>query len=60
MRSLANATIPFALAIGLAGVIGVFIWQDLYELSLFPIILLLVYFAIYQTEKVFISIAKLF
>jgi len=57
VRSLANLSLPLLLATGLACLVGFFIWQDLYELSLFPIGLLLVYFAIYETEKVFISIA---
>ena len=59
MRSIANATIPYVLATVLAALFGVLIWQDTAELTLFPIGLLLVYFAIYQTEKVFISLAFL-
>ncbi len=59
MRSIANATTPFVLAIVLAAIFAVFIWQDTSLLTLFPIGLLLVYFAIYQTEKVFISLAFL-
>lgn len=59
MRSIANATIPFVLATILAAIFGVLIWQDSAELTLFPLGLLLVYFAIYQTEKVFISLAFL-
>lgn len=34
-----------------------FIWNDFEELSLFPIALLLLYFAFFQTEKLFLSIA---
>ena len=52
MRSIANATTPFVLAIVLAAIFAVFIWQDTSLLTLFPIGLLLVYFAIFQTEKV--------
>lgn len=59
MRSIANATTPFVLAIVLAAIFAVFIWQDTSLLTLFPIGLLLVYFAIFQTEKVFISLAFL-
>ena len=59
MRSIANATTPYVLATVLAALFGVLIWQDTAELTLFPIGLLLVYFAIYQTEKVFISLAFL-
>lgn len=59
MRSIANATTPYVLAIVLAAIFAVFIWQDTSLLTLFPIGLLLVYFAIYQTEKVFISLAFL-
>lgn len=36
-----------------------FIWQDLEYLSLFPAGLLAIYFAIFQTEKLFIAIAFL-
>jgi O-antigen ligase len=36
-----------------------FIWQDLAYLSLFPAGLLAIYFAIFQTEKLFIAIAFL-
>ena len=59
MRSIAGASIPFLLATILAALFGVLIWQDTAELTLFPLGLLLVYFAIYQTEKVFISLAFL-
>ncbi len=59
MRSIASATLPYFLATVLAALFGVLIWQDSAELTLFPIGLLLVYFAIYQTEKVFISLAFL-
>ncbi len=59
MRSIANATTPYVLAIVLAAIFAFFIWQDTSLLTLFPIGLLLVYFAIYQTEKVFISLAFL-
>jgi len=59
VRSIAGASIPFLLATILAALFGVLIWQDTAELTLFPLGLLLVYFAIYQTEKVFISLAFL-
>lgn len=59
MRSIANAFIPYLVATVLAALFGVLIWQDTAELTLFPIGLLLVYFAIYETEKVFISLAFL-
>lgn len=59
MRSIASASIPYLLATILAALFGVLIWQDTAELTLFPLGLLLVYFAIYQTEKVFISLAFL-
>lgn len=59
MRSIAGASIPYLLATILAALFGVLIWQDTAELTLFPLGLLLVYFAIYQTEKVFISLAFL-
>jgi O-antigen ligase len=59
VRSIANATTPYVLATVLAALFGVLIWQDTAELTLFPIGLLLIYFAIYQTEKVFISLAFL-
>jgi putative inorganic carbon (HCO3(-)) transporter len=36
-----------------------FIWQDLEYLSLFPAGLLAIYFAIFQTEKLFVAIAFL-
>ncbi len=59
MRSIASAAIPYFLASALAALFGVLIWQDTAVLTLFPLGLLLVYFAIYQTEKVFISLAFL-
>jgi O-antigen ligase len=59
VRSIAGASIPYLLATILAALFGVLIWQDTAELTLFPLGLLLVYFAIYQTEKVFISLAFL-
>jgi O-antigen ligase len=59
VRSIASAAIPYFLASALAALFGVLIWQDTVELTLFPLGLLLVYFAIYQTEKVFISLAFL-
>jgi putative inorganic carbon (hco3(-)) transporter len=43
----------------LAILFAYFIWNDLVELSLFPIALLLLYFAFFQTEKLFLSIAFL-
>ena len=45
------------LALLLAILFSYFIWNDLAELSLFPIALLLIYFAIFQTEKLFLSLA---
>ena len=45
------------LALLLAILFSYFIWHDLAELSLFPIALLLIYFAIFQTEKLFLSLA---
>ena len=45
------------LALLLAILFSYFIWLDLAELSLFPIALLLIYFAIFQTEKLFLSLA---
>ena len=59
MRSIAGASVPYLLATILAALFGVLIWQDTALLTLFPLGLLLVYFAIYQTEKVFISLAFL-
>ena len=59
MRSIASAAIPFFLASALAALFGVLIWHGTAELTLFPLGLLLVYFAIYQTEKLFISLAFL-
>jgi O-antigen ligase len=59
VRSIASAAIPYFLASALAALFGVLIWQDTALLTLFPLGLLLVYFAIYQTEKVFISLAFL-
>ena len=47
------------LALLLAILFSYFIWNDLAELSLFPIALLLIYFAIFQTEKLFLSLAFL-
>ena len=45
------------LALLLAILFSYFIWLDLAELSLFPMALLLIYFAIFQTEKLFLSLA---
>ncbi len=59
MRSIANAFFPYLVAILLATLFCVLIWQDTAELTLFPIGLLLLYFAIYETEKVFVSLAFL-
>ena len=59
MRSIANAFIPYLIATVIAALFGILIWQDTAELTLFPLGLLLIYFAIYQTEKVFISLAFL-
>ena len=59
MRSIANAFFPYLVAILLATHFCVLIWQDTAELTLFPIGLLLLYFAIYETEKVFVSLAFL-
>lgn len=59
MRSIASAAIHYFFASAIAALFGVLIWQDNAELTLFPLSLLLVYFAIYQTEKVFISLAFL-
>lgn len=59
MRSIANAFFPYLVAILLAIIFCVLIWQDTAELTLFPIGLLLLYFAIYETEKVFVSLAFL-
>jgi hypothetical protein len=36
-----------------------FTWMDQAYLSLFPVGLMLIYFAIYQTEKAFLSLAIL-
>jgi len=47
------------LAFFLAILFSYFIWFDLAELCLFPIALLLVYLAIFQTEKLFLSLAFL-
>jgi len=44
------------IAVSLACLVGYFIWNDLAVLSLFPIGLMLVYFAIYNTEKLFLAI----
>lgn len=38
---------------------GYFIWIDMAYLSLFPMALMAIYFAIYQTEKAFLSLAFL-
>jgi len=59
VRSIASAAIPYLIATILAALFGILIWQDTAELTLFPLGLLLIYFAIYQTEKVFISLAFL-
>lgn len=59
MRSIANAFFPYLVAILLAIIFCVLIWQDTAELTLFPIGLLLLYFAIFETEKVFVSLAFL-
>ncbi len=59
MRSTANASLYYVLAIFIACIFSYLIWEDMTELSLFPIGLLLIYFAIYETEKVFLSIAFL-
>ena len=48
-----------SLALLLAILFSYFIWLDLAELCLFPIALLLVYLAIFQTEKLFLSLAFL-
>ena len=45
------------LSLLLAILFSYFIWNDLAEISLFPIALLLLYFAFFQTEKLFLSIA---
>ncbi len=44
-------------ALLLATLSGFLIWKDLYILTLFPLGLMLVYFALYQTEKIFLAIA---
>ena len=54
-----KAYLIIVLALLLAILFSYFIWIDLAELSLFPIALLLVYFAIFQTEKLFLSLAFL-
>jgi O-antigen ligase len=59
VRSVANASLYYVLAIFLACIFSYLIWEDMTELSLFPIGLILIYFAIYETEKVFLSIAFL-
>ena len=48
-----------SLALLLAILFSYFIWLDLAELCLFPIALLLVYLAIFQIEKLFLSLAFL-
>lgn len=45
------------IALLLALCFGTLIWLDLPELTLFPVVLLLLYFAIYSTEKVFLLLA---
>jgi len=59
MRSIVTAPFIFIIATLLATLFGWLIWLDNYELTLFPVALALLYFAIYETEKVFISLAFL-
>ena len=54
-----KAFLIIVLALLLAIVFSYLIWIDLAELSLFPIALLLMYFAIFQTEKLFLALAFL-
>jgi len=54
-----KAFLIIVLALLLAIVFSYLIWIDLAELSLFPIALLLMYFAIFQTEQLFLSLAFL-
>ena len=57
MLMLKKTALLVTLALLLAILFSYFIWNDLAELSLFPIALLLIYFAIFQTEKLFLSLA---
>ena len=50
---------PLVIATALAALYAILIWSDQSVLTLFPIGLLLVYFAIYESEKVFVSLAFL-
>lgn len=54
-----NSVIYGIVGLFLSLLFAYFIWQDLAYLSLFPAGLLAIYFAIFQTEKLFIAIAFL-
>jgi len=56
---LKNSVIYGIVGLFLSLLFAYFIWQDLAYLSLFPAGLLAIYFAIFQTEKLFIAIAFL-
>ncbi len=57
MRISQQASFLVVFALLLATLSGYLIWKDLYILTLFPVGLMLVYFALYQTEKLFLAIA---
>lgn len=54
-----NSVIYGIIGLSLSLLFAYFIWQDLEYLSLFPAGLLAIYFAVFQTERLFISIAFL-
>jgi len=54
---LKNSVIYGIVGLFLSILFAYFIWQDLEYLSLFPAGLLAIYFAIFQTEKLFVAIA---
>ncbi len=49
--------IAVLVAFFIATLVGFLIWNDLSSLALFPLGLMLVYFAVYNTEKLFIALA---
>ena len=56
MRLLSQKFVFGSAALLVASLITYFFWLDQSVLSLFPIGLLLIFFAIYQTEKLFLAI----
>ncbi len=57
MRILGDRILLFVFALLSTVLIAYFFWIDQPVVSLFPIGLMLIYFAVYQTEKLFLSIA---